>query len=141
MYYVSGFSCKLLTPSMRVICINQQSLDVSSLFLQIVTGIDGGGLEVYGLHVITKTIAVRFFASGPSNEPLPLLQSLFTTCPGRTGLYAYSLFPCIPGDRSCTQTSVRLSIGASRPEWDYKRSLVSLVAQVGNQWLRQVEIL
>ena len=23
----------------------------------------------------------------------------------------------------------------SRPEWDYKRSLVSLVAQIGNQWL------
>ena len=27
------------------------------------------------------------------------------------------------------------------PARDYKRSLVSLVAQVGNQWLRQVELL
>ena len=30
-----------------------------------------------------------------------------------------------------------------RPEWDYmyKLSLVSLVAQVGNKWLRQVKLL
>ena len=48
----------------------------------------GGGLGALGPRVVTKTIAVRFFASGPSKEPLPLLQSLFTTCPGRSGLYA-----------------------------------------------------
>ena len=65
----------------------------------------GGGLEVQGPRVVTKTIAVRFFASGPSKEPLPLLQSLFTTCPGRTGLYAYSLFPCIPGNDAQRQNS------------------------------------
>ena len=29
----------------------------------------------------------------------------------------------------------------SRPEWDFKRSLVSLVAQVSNQCLWQVELL
>ena len=63
----------------------------------------GGGLGVYGPRVVTKTIAVRFFASGPSKEPLPPLQSLFTTCPGRSGLYAYSLFLCIPGEM-CTRT-------------------------------------
>ena len=40
---------------------------------------------------VTKTIAVRFFASGSSKEPLPLLRSPFTTCPGRSGLQAYSL--------------------------------------------------
>ena len=33
-----------------------------------------------------------------SKEPLPLLQSPFTTRPGRSGLYAYSLFPCILGE-------------------------------------------
>ena len=35
----------------------------------------------------------------------------------------------------------RIKFYVSRPESDNKRSLVSLVAQVGNQWLRQVEIL
>ena len=35
----------------------------------------------------------------------------------------------------------RIKFRVSWPEWDNKRSLVSLVAQVGNQWLRQVEIL
>ena len=50
----------------------------------------GGDLGVYGPRVVTKTIAVRFFSSGPSKEPLPLLESLFMTCPGKTGLYAYS---------------------------------------------------
>ena len=51
---------------------------------------------------MSKTIAVRLFASGlpmNTNEPLPLFQSLPTTRPERSGLFADSLFPCIPGER------------------------------------------
>ena len=41
----------------------------------------------------TKTAAVRFFASGPSKEPLLPLQSPFTTRPGRSGLQALFFIP------------------------------------------------
>ena len=48
-------------------------------------------LSVEGPRVVSKTITVRFFASGPSKEPL--LESHFTTRSGRSGLQACKIGP------------------------------------------------